>query len=260
MMQEITSGEHKLIKQIASLKEKKYRERYGAFVAEGAMSVLWALQSDFAVTSIVISEDFDLSALSGASFEHIPTYRVPQRLFAKMSDTKTPQGVLCVCALPKSKPLPQNGFYVYCDRVRDPGNVGSIIRSADAMGFCGVLLSPESVDPYNPKLVRSTMGSLFHIEIYTDVTTEQLAAMQKQGFSVVASALTDKSISVRNYSPAKNTVIVLGNEAKGVSDETLAMADVVVKIPMTGSAESLNVAAAAAILMYETTKLSGGNS
>ncbi len=259
MIQEITSSEHKLIKQIASLKEKKYRERYGAFVAEGAMSVLWALQSDFAVTSIVISEDFDLSPLANALSKDVPTYRVPQRLFAKMSDTKTPQGVLCVCNLPEGRPLPQNGLYVYCDRVRDPGNVGSIIRSADAMGFRGVMLSPESVDPYNPKLVRSTMGSLFHIEIYTDVTCEMLGTMQEQGFSVVASALTDKSISSRDYKATENTVIVLGNEAKGVSAETLSLADVVVKIPMTGSAESLNVAAAAAILMYETTKLQGGN-
>ncbi len=251
MIQEISGANHPMIKKIASLKEKKYRERYGEFLVEGAMSVLWALDSRYEVRAVIVSTDFVLPDLFAGKLDNQMVYRVPPHLFAKMADTKTPQGILCTCTLPSTKVLPKNGLYIYCDRVRDPGNVGSIIRSADAIGFNGVLLSPESVDPFNPKLVRSTMGSLFHVDIYTDVDYDALCALQKQGFSFAVSALTDDSIPSTEWSAKENTIIAVGNEAGGVSAETLSLADVVVKIPMAGSAESLNVAAAAAILMYE---------
>ncbi len=257
MLQEITGGDHKIVKQIAALKEKKYRERYGAFLVEGTMSVLWALQSSFEIKSVVISADFQPPAPLAKQLDALPVYRVPDRLFAKMADTKTPQGILCVCALPPAPPLPKNGLYIYCDRVRDPGNVGSIIRSADAMGFDGVMLSPESVDPYNPKLVRSTMGSLFHVRLYTGVTQDMLRTLQRRGFTLAVSALAENCLSLTDWQIAADTIIAVGNEAGGVSAETLAAADTVVKIPMAGSAESLNVAAAAAILMYEAAKDGG---
>lgn len=251
MIQEISGANHPIIKKIASLKEKKYRERYGEFLVEGTMSVLWALDSRYEVKAVIVSTDFMLPDYFDNKLDDQTVYRVPPHLFAKMADTKTPQGILCTCTLPSAEALPKEGLYIYCDRVRDPGNVGSIIRSADAMGFRGVLLSPESVDPFNPKLVRSTMGSLFHIDIYTDVDYDALYTLQKQGFSFVVSALTDDSISSTEWSAKENTIIAVGNEAGGVSDKTLSLADTVVKIPMAGSAESLNVAAAAAILMYE---------
>ncbi len=251
MTQEITGANHPIIKKIASLKEKKYRQRYGEFLVEGAMSVLWALGSAYTVTTIIISTDFSVPEAIAKKMEAKTVYAVSPHLFAKMADTKTPQGILCTCTLPSTETLPKDGLYLYCDRVRDPGNVGSIIRSADAMGFSGVLLSPESVDPFNPKLVRSTMGSLFHIDIYTDVDYDALLALKKQGFSFAVSALTDDSISSTEWMAEKNTIIAVGNEAQGVSNETLSLADTVIKIPMSGSAESLNVAAAAAILMYE---------
>ncbi len=252
MIQEILGANHPIIKKVASLKEKKYRERYGEFLVEGAMSVLWALDSAYEVKAVIISTDFILPDGFEQKLENQTVYLVPPHLFAKMADTKTPQGILCTCTLPSAQALPEKGLYLYLDRVRDPGNVGSIIRSADAMGFNGVLLSPESVDPFNPKLVRSTMGSLFHIDIYTEIDYDALCTLKKQGFSFAVSALTENSIASSNWQPSVNTIIAVGNEAQGVSNETLSLADTVVKIPMAGSAESLNVAAAAAILMYET--------
>jgi len=257
MIHKITATDHKVVKEISALKEKKYRERYGAFLVEGAMSVLWALDSAYQVKSIVISQDFSLPQTISALLANIPVYRVPDRLFTKMSDTKTPQGILCVCALPQTPPLPTKGMYLYCDKVQDPGNVGTMIRTADAMGFSGVMLSPECVDPYNPKLVRSTMGSLFHIQIFTDITPEVLTTMQGCGFTLVVSALHTRSLSVENWQPMANTIVAVGNEAKGVSDPILHLADTIVKIPMAGSAESLNVAAAASILMYEAAQKGG---
>ena len=255
MIQEITGANHPIIKKIASLKEKKYRERYGEFLVEGTMSVLWALDSAYEVKTLIVCTDFVLPQSFDGKLDNRTVYRVPAHLFAKMADTKTPQGILCTCALPSAKNLPKEGFYMYCDRVRDPGNVGSIIRSADAMGFSGVMLSPESVDPFNPKLVRSTMGSLFHINIYTDITAENISSLKEQGFSFAVSALTDNSISSTEWHPETNTLLAVGNEAAGVSEEILTLADTVIKIPMLGSAESLNVAAAAAILMYEAGKI-----
>lgn len=257
MLLDITSADHKIVKQAASLKEKKYRDRYGAFLVEGAMSVLWALTSAYTVQTVVISQEYSVPTEIEAHFDGITVYRVPQRLFEKMADTKTPQGILCICALPERKCLPDSGLYVYCDKVRDPGNVGSIIRSADALGFDGVMLSPESVDVFSPKLVRSTMGSLFHINVFTDVTAENIAEMQQKGFALTVSALSDRAVTLGEETHTENTIITMGNEANGVSDAILALADNVVKIPMAGSAESLNVAAAAAILLFETAKARG---
>lgn len=251
MIQEIIGANHAAVKKITSLKEKKYRERYGEFLVEGAMSVLWALNSSYAVSSVVVSTDFSLPEALQAALDDRRVYCVAPHVFAKMADTKTPQGILCSCILPAERSLPEHGRFIYCDRVRDPGNVGSIIRTADAMGFDGVMLSAESVDPYNPKLVRSTMGSLFHIDIYTAVDGEALRILQERGFTLTVSALQDNSIASSSWQAAPDAVLALGNEAQGVSQEILALADEVVKIPMTGSAESLNVAAAAAILMYE---------
>lgn len=251
---EISSAEHKIVKRLAGLKEKKYRERYGEFLVEGENSVLWALNSPYTVNIIVKTKDYRLpdSLLSWLSGRQV--YSVPPQLFSKMADTKTPQGILCTCLLPQSPPLPQKGLFLYCDRVRDPGNVGSMIRTADAMGADGVMLSPECVDPYNPKLVRSTMGSLFHLQLYTDVTIESLAALRANGFTLAVSALAENSVSPDMWQPTPNSIIVVGNEAHGVSEAIGAMADVIIKIPMHGSAESLNVAAAAAILLYEAAK------
>lgn len=257
MIQEITSSDHKLVKKIASLKEKKYRERYGEFLVEGAHSVAWALSSPYQVRDIVFSGDFSLPENLRKALGEYTVVKVPGHVFAKMADTKTPQGILCTCALPKVPETPEKGFFVYCDRVRDPGNLGTIIRTADAMGFDGVVLSPDCVDPFNPKLVRSTMGSLFHVSLFDGVDYEKLSEWQENGFQLVVSALTDASVTPKELQFSDKTVIVMGNESSGVCPELIDRADKVVKIPMAGSAESLNVAAAAAILMYETAQKSG---
>ncbi len=255
MIQEITKSDHKLIKKIASLKEKKYRERFGEFLVEGALSLEWALSSGYKVCDIVFSSDFVMSEALSEKLKGRDLVKVPPHLFAKMADTKTPQGILCTCALPEQGKMPETGLFVYCDRVRDPGNLGTIIRTADAMGFDGVVLSPDCVDPFNPKLVRSTMGSLFHIALFDGVDYEMLTSWQSRGFRLVVSALSESAVTPEALTVSEKTVLVMGNEASGVSEAILQKADTVVKIPMAGSAESLNVAAAAAILMYnEATK------
>ncbi len=257
MIQEITSPEHKLVKKIASLKEKKYREKYSEFLVEGVLSVTWALSSSYPVSDVVISAGFTLpESLKNLLIGRTIT-QVPENLFAKMADTKTPQGILCTCPLPETPEMPEEGLFVYCDRVRDPGNLGTIIRTADAMGLSGVLLSSDAVDPFNPKLVRSTMGSLFHVPLFRNISYEALSEWKNCGFKLAVSALAEKAVSPGKWQADGRTIIVMGNEASGVSEEVLSLADSVIKIPMVGSAESLNVAAAAAILFYEAAKQTG---
>ena len=254
MIYEIAAGDNKLVKKLASLKEKKYRERYGEFLVEGALSVEWALTSAYEVRDIVVSRDFVMSEALAELTGDRKVYAVPEHIFAKIADTKTPQGILCSCTFAGRPEMPEQGLFVYCDAVRDPGNLGTIIRTADAMGFDGIILSPDCVDPTGPKLVRSTMGSLFHIALYSGVTHQELLSWQKKGFTLAASALSDKAVSSKGWQMTDKTIIIMGNESAGVSRELIEKADTVVKIPMAGSAESLNVAAAAAILMYEAAK------
>ncbi len=254
MFCDISGKEHKLVKKITGLKEKKYRERYGEFVVEGALSVEWALESDFSLVEVVVSQGFSMNHRLAELLGDMTVYRVPEALFAKMADTKTPQGILCTLKLPQMPPMPESGLFIYCDSIRDPGNLGTIIRTADAMGFDGVILSPDCVDPFNPKLVRSAMGSLFHLPLFVGVNHEALLSWQKRGFSLAASALSDRAISIFDYAPDEKTVIIMGNESAGVSKELIETADFVVKIPMVGSAESLNVAAAASIFMFHGAK------
>ncbi len=254
MIYEIAAGDNKLVKKLASLKEKKYRERYGEFLVEGALSVEWALDSAFEVRDIVTSRDFVMPESLSELARDRKIYSVPEHIFAKIADTKTPQGILCSCAFRENPTMPGKGLFVYCDSVRDPGNLGTIIRTADAMGFDGVILSPDCVDPFNPKLVRSTMGSLFHIALYSGVSHAELFSWQEKGFTLAASALSVAAVSSTDWQSTDKTVIIMGNESAGVSRELIEKADCVVKIPMAGSAESLNVSVAAAILMYEAAK------
>lgn len=251
MIKEIGSSDHKLVKKIASLKEKKYRQRYGEFLVEGALSVEWALASSYEVSAVVKSADFPVPENLFRLLSGRDLISVPPHVFSKMADTKTPQGILCTCRLPQTPKAPDEGLFIYCDGVRDPGNLGTIIRTADAMGFDGVALSPDCVDPYNPKLVRSTMGSLFHVSLFNGLHYETLADWKNHGFLLAVSALSDDAVSSRVFRATNKTIIAVGNEAAGVSKTLLEMADTIVKIPMAGSAESLNVAAAGAILMYQ---------
>ncbi len=143
--------------------------------------------------------------------------------------------------------MPQTGRFIYCDNVRDPGNLGTIIRTADATGF-SVLLSPECAEAYSPKTVRSSMGSFFHTAIYENISYDMLTQSK---LHLIAGALSSDSVDFKRANYSDNCVIIVGNEANGISNELLNMSDELVVIPIFGRAESLNVGVAAAILMYE---------
>lgn len=247
MITKITSSKNEKYKYFKSLKQKKFRTE--EYTVEGKKSVLEAINSGRKVTAIIMSEDF----AANASFPSLPCYVVPDSLFAVLSSTDTPSGIMCTIQIEKTRhfsPDPQKA-YIYCDRISDPGNLGTIIRTADAAGFGGVLLSPGCVELYNPKTVRSSMGSFFRTATAENITVQNLAEYKKLGFQILSGVLTENSVDYTAPDMTLPSIIVIGNESNGVSAETTAISDYCIKIPIEGSAESLNAAIAAAVIMYE---------
>lgn len=243
----IDSVQNEYIKKLSKLKQRKYREETGLFIVEGERSCRDAINSSFVIESVVMSESFfDKSK----DFECENLIVTTDKIFESLSDTKTPQGILAVLKMPEVKEF-KSGRYIFCDEIQDPGNAGTIIRSADAFGFSGVIFSKGSVDVYSPKVIRSTMGSIFHIDLWQNCEKSILEELKSKGFKISASALSQNSVTSKDMKVEKNHIFVVGNEGAGVSKEVLDLAHEIVYIKMQGKAESLNAGVAASILMYE---------
>lgn len=246
-METITSLKNPRVQTWRSLKDAKGRRETGCFLVEGRKSVTEAIASGFAVEAVLVDETmadaFELPA--GA-----PVYALPAHVLGAVCDTKTPQGIAAVMRMAQTRRV---GLRVVAlDGVQDPGNVGTIIRTADAAGFDGVLLSAQCADVFSPKVLRATMGSVFHLPIeVTDDLPGRLRAMQAEGACVISSQLEDASPFFEGCGDVGNRfVLVIGNEGNGVSDAVKALADRRLMLPMRGQAESLNAAVAAGIMMY----------
>ncbi len=245
IMKKITSSSNEKFKYFRSLLTKKGRDEWGEYMVEGIKSVTEAITSEKTkVSAVILRDDLDFSISAG----DIPVYIMPPSLADRLSDTKTPPGVFAVIKKNGDVPcLKENGAYVYCDRISDPGNLGTIIRTADSAGFDGVLLSPGCVEVHNPKTVRSCMGSFFHTEVYENVTKEMLQSFHGK---IYGGILAGNTIDYRDGDYNGGIIITVGNESNGISD-SLKEICIPVKIPIYGKAESLNAAVAASILIYE---------
>ncbi len=253
MIKEITSTKNQKYKYIKSLKSKKARIENRQYTVEGIKSVRDAVDAGAEIDCIVVTERLKDEIL----FENL--YVVPDELFAGLCDTDTPQGMLAVINMPQDTGNDYDkNLYLYCDKVNDPGNMGTIIRICDAVD-CGLLLSKEAVDIYNPKTVRASMGSFFHVNIKKDLDESDIINLKNNGYKVFSGALSDNTVDYRDAKYSQKTVIVVGNEANGVSEEILNLSDQCVKIPIWGRAESLNVGVAAALLLYEAKEKSPSN-
>lgn len=248
-MIEITSADNRNIRHIKALARKKEREQSGEYTVEGIKSVNEAVLSGKTVECIVVSRGFDAERLKQSD---ITTYCVPDFVFERLCDTKNPQGVMAVLKQDAEgrAELAEGGLYLYCDGVADPGNMGTLIRTADAAGFDGVLCSEECVELYNPKCVRASMGSFFRMKLYAGIGADRMAELKKRGVKIFGGALCANTIDYRSADYDGTAVIVVGNEAGGISGEILDLCTPV-KIPIYGGAESLNAAVAGGILMYE---------
>ncbi len=247
-VKKITSAQNEYIKKMAKLKEKKHREEQGLFIAEGEHLVEMALLSDFLIETLIMSDDYYEKNKDKFLCDIVV---VPKELLAKISDAKTPQGVVAVIRMPESKNDDLCGKFIYCDNLQDPGNVGTIIRTADAFSFSGVILSYNSADVFSPKVIRSSQGSLFNIKVITGKSIEYLKSAKEKGVFVTSTALYGECVDISNMKKCDNQIFVIGNEGSGVSEEILKISDEIAYIPMTGKAESLNAGVAASILMYE---------
>jgi TrmH family RNA methyltransferase len=245
------------------LLRRKERGVAGRFLAEGRQAVAEALASGGAALEVLVADDAvhrHQDLLDAAARAKIPVASASARDIGALSDTVTPQGILAVCrtvnvaladALAGSPRL-----VVLCDQVRDPGNLGTVIRCADAFGADGVLISAESVDVYNAKTVRASTGSIFHLPLVVDVDLAEAVALgHAAGMAVFgADGTAEHTIDdlARSGALAGPIFWVLGNEAWGLPAEHLALIDRLVALPMYGRAESLNLSAAAAVLLYAT--------
>ncbi len=250
----IATTQNKKYKYIKSLKQKKIRDSECVYTVEGRKSVNDAIASGSDICLVAVSVSYN----NEFGTPECDAIIVKDELFSALCDTKTPQGIIAVIRKSDTNEfIPKKNFYVYCDNIQDPGNLGTIIRTADAAGFGGVLLSPDCVDVYNPKVVRSSMGSFFNIPKITDYSYDKLFALKENGFRLLCGALTEDAVAYTEADLTPPAVIVIGNEGNGVSADILRECQHII-IPIYGKAESLNAAVAAAIIMYEAKRRQEG--
>ena len=242
----IISKDNEIIKNIKKLKEKKYR--VDSYIVEGIKMVKEAINENQEIALIAIREDFKIDF----DTKNIKTVTISNKIFNDISDVKTPQGILAVIKKKQNNQIETNSDYILAlDSLQDPGNMGTIIRTADSANINQIIINKTTVDPYSPKVIRSTMGAIYRTNI---IEVEDLKAtlkeMKLKGFQIITTDLkATQSIYDINYN--NKTVVVIGNEANGVSQEILQTADKKVIIPMLGKTESLNASIAASIMIYE---------
>lgn len=254
-MQKITSKENSIIKHIIKLKEKKYRNEYQEFIVEGAKIVEEAINENAKVNKIVICEDAIKSELFqkhlNEKIKKFECIEVPINIFKLISDVEKPQGILAI--INKKENLNINysdDIIIALDDIQDPGNLGTIIRTVDSCNLKQILVSKGTVDAFNPKVLRSTMGAIFRVNIIEcENLKKTLQEVKKNNFNLVVTELgANKTIYDLNLN---KTAIIIGNEANGVSDEIIKIADEKVIIPMLGKTESLNASVATGVILYE---------
>ncbi len=248
---EIKSTSNSKFKYLKSLLTKKARIKNREYTVEGIKSVYDAINSQKELSVIAVSEYF----YKNCEFKYpegVDILIIETSIFEHLCDTITPQGIIAVIKMQETAEFKykNNGEYVYCDNIQDPGNLGTIIRTAEAVGLDGVLLSSGCVDVYSPKVVRASMGSYFNIDIINNVNINVLSDMKQNGFTIIGGALKENTVDYRMADYKAPVVVVVGNEANGISDDVLNLCDCV-KIPICGRAESLNASVAAGILIYE---------
>ena len=250
-MLEIESKNNNLFKEIKKLKEKKHRIKSNKYLIEGLRFVEEAIKSKVSIDSIIFTESFkeknpDLFLKIN---ENIKLIQMNEALLKQLCSTENPQGIVGVINM-QNKELKSGELVVLVDKVQDPGNMGTIIRTAHAAGAAGIVMTKGTVDIYNDKTLRSTMGSIFYIPIVEDDSLDFVKSLKKEGYKLVVSSLHGKNNFFEENLQGK-VMIAVGNEGNGVSDEVYDIADINVKIHMPGEAESLNVAVATSIMIYE---------
>ena len=236
----ITSLNNEHIKEIIKLKEKKYRDLSNTFLIEGRHLVLEA-HREKKIVELILEQD-ELFPLD------TNTLYVSSNVMKRLSDLSTPSNVMAVVEKLDEKPIGEK--ILILDNIQDPGNLGTIIRSAVAFNFDTIVLSPGTVDLYNPKVVRSTQGMMFHINIIVREPVNFINELKNEGYKIVGTKVTN-GVDIRDSKTYSHFALIIGNEGKGMSEELSELCDEYLYIKMNDQCESLNAAVAASILMYE---------
>lgn len=254
----ITSSANAKVKQVMNLaKKSKARKQSGLFIAEG-LRMFKEIPKD-RIESVFVSESFLKEESHRRLVSGLACETVADDVFGTMSDTRTPQGILAMVRqyAYKTEDLRSQkkpAFLMILENIQDPGNLGTILRAGEGAGITGVLMDDTTADIYNPKVIRSTMGSICRVPfVYTNDLSAALKSLKADGVRIYAAHLDGRN----NYEKEDYTVdtgFLIGNEGNGLTDKTAALADAFVKIPMMGKVESLNAAVAASVLMFETAR------
>ncbi|WP_164216841.1 RNA methyltransferase [Virgibacillus sp. YIM 98842] len=240
----ITSLKNEKVKNWKKLHKRKTRMENQTFLIEGFHLLEEAFNSCWIIKEVIIQHTVALPDWCN----RLPVVEVSEQVFRQISRTESPQGIAAVVAMKEVQKIEGNQILLI-DAVQDPGNLGTMIRTADACGFAGIIAGLDTVDIYNDKVIRATQGSLFHIPVYQQELKDEIIRLKKKKFQVWATAL--QGAEQFNFVPVpEKTALIVGNEGAGVRESLLAAADKTVRIPIYGKAESLNVSVAAGILMY----------
>lgn len=251
----ITATGNKRIKWLVSLSEKaKERKKEKVFLVEG--SKMFEEADEECIREVYVSENYIEKNGISDKLEKIGYETVSDEVFKKISDTKSPQGILCVMKqyeytmeelLEKENPV-----LVLLEDIQDPGNLGTILRTGEGAGIDGVIMTRDTVDIYNPKTIRATMGSIYRVPfLYADSMEAVIERLKDKGVAVYAAHLSGENY-YDSFDFTKGSAFLIGNEGNGLKKETADLADSYLKIPMEGKVESLNAAIATSLLMYET--------
>lgn len=252
----ITSKDNELIKHIRKLKEKKYRDEFGEFVVEGAKMIEEAIREEAKIKYIIVCDDCRTESLiTQDELYDIAKYEcvyVTEKIFKLITDVVAPQGIMAIVEKPskvENKIDYKQDYFLLLDNIQDPGNMGTILRTADSLNMKQIIVAPGTADCYNSKVVRSTMGAIFRVNVIERDLEKVIKEMQKRDIKVYATDLkTNKTIYDVDY---EKSAVVIGNEANGVSTKVLEAATERIKIPMPGKTESLNAAVATGVILYE---------
>ncbi|MDR0723677.1 MAG: RNA methyltransferase [Endomicrobium sp.] len=247
----ITSTQNSIFKKALKLQDKKFRDINNCFFIEGKKQVE-EIPKDWNIKQVFISEKHRNIT---ENFKN--TLVLSEHLFNKLTTTKSPQGILAVVEKKQynvADIIKKQGLFIILENIQDPGNLGTIIRSADAFALKAVFVSKGSADIYSDKVLRSTMGSIFHLPVLDNVDIKDIITLiKKEKVTIYATSLKGKKY-IDSVKLSKKYAFIIGNESNGISNETENLADELIKINMAGSCQSLNAAIAASIIMYEITK------
>ncbi|WP_295728395.1 RNA methyltransferase [uncultured Limosilactobacillus sp.] len=252
MKEQITSVHNQHVKDWRKLQTRRGRKKFGQYLLDGWHLVQEASQSNQQLVALIGTAD-ELTQHEDivARFQNV--YEVTSEVIKHITETSSPQGIVAVAKLPNVREVPdaKQGAWLLLDRVQDPGNVGTMVRTADAAGFAGVVASNRTADFFNPKVVRSMQGSQFHLRLVVTDLKRWINDFKDAQHPVFGTQLNPQAKNFREVQPGNDFALVMGNEGQGMAAELLSQTTTNLYIPMRGNAESLNVAVSAGILMFQ---------